>query len=117
MAGALPGDGGAVAVFAAQLPAPGRWRLDYHLPDRHLPAPAGYPVTGLALFGSLGTFDMKLVADGERIPIEFDGKVGEVGWNNLGEFEIVSPQVRVMISSRTDGEMVVADAIRWLPVE
>ena len=117
VAGALPGDGGAVAVFAAQLPAPGRWRLDYHLPDRHLPAPAGYPVTGLALFGSLGTFDMKLVADGERIPIEFDGKAAEIGWNNLGEFEIVSPQVRVMISSRTDGEMVVADAIRWLPVE
>ena len=117
MAGALPGDGGAVAVFAAQLPAPGRWRLDYHLPDRHLPALAGYPASTRALFGSLGTFDMKLVADGEQIHIEFDGKAAEIGWNNLGEFEIASPQVRVTISSRTDAEMVVADAIRWLPVE
>ena len=117
VAGALAGDGDALAVFAAQLPAPGRWRLDYHLPDRHLPAIAGFSQSARAQFGALGTFDMKLVADGEQMPIEFDGKAAEIGWNNLGEFEIASPQVRVMISSRTDGEMVVADAIRWLPVE
>lgn len=91
--------------------------MDYHLPDRHLPALAGYPASAGTLFGSLGSFDMKLVADGEQIPIEFDGKAAEIGWNNLGEFEIDSPLVRVMVSSRTDGEMVIADAIRWLPVE
>ncbi len=117
VAGSLSGDGASVATFSAQLPAPGRWRLDYHLPDRHLPALAGYPASAGTLFGSLGSFDMKLVADGEQIPIEFDGKAAEIGWNNLGEFEIDSPLVRVMVSSRTDGEMVIADAIRWLPVE
>ena len=115
--GSLPGDGAAVAVFAAQLPAPGRWRLDYHVPDRQMPDLGRWSVPGVALFGALGTFDMKLVADGEQIPIEFDGRAAETGWNNLGEFKIVSPQVRVMVSSRTDGEMVIADAIRWLPVE
>ena len=115
--GSLPGDGAAVAVFEAQLPAPGRWRLDYHLPDRQMPDLGRWSVPGRVLFGALGAFDMKLVADGEQIPIEFDGGAAEAGWNNLGEFEIVSPRVRVMVSSRTDGEMVIADAIRWLPAE
>lgn len=115
--GSLPGDGAAIAVFSAQLPAPGRWRLDYHLPDRQMPDLGRWSVPGAVLFGALGTFDMKLVAGGEQVPIEFDGRAVEAGWNNLGEFEIVSPQVRVTVSSRTDGEMVIADAIRWLPVE
>ncbi|MCY3621825.1 MAG: hypothetical protein OXH68_08955 [Gammaproteobacteria bacterium] len=36
-AGAPAGDGSQVAVFAADLPAPGRWRLDFYLPDPQPP--------------------------------------------------------------------------------
>ena len=34
VAGAIAGDGSTVGIFAADLPAPGRWQLDYHIPNR-----------------------------------------------------------------------------------
>ena len=40
----------------------------------------------------------------------------ETGWNSLGSFEIADGEVRVVVSDETDGRMVVADAIRWVPV-
>jgi len=68
-------------------------------------------------YGELGSYDMALVADGKRIPIPFDGAAAEVGWNKVGEYEFSSTSVRLEISSRTDGEMVIADAIRWAPLD
>ena len=50
-AGALAGDGGQVAVFAADLPRPGRWQLDYHMPNRYGLGPTYYPS-----FATLGSF-------------------------------------------------------------
>ena len=111
MAGSIPGDGSAVAIFAAELPEPGRWRLEYHVPDRH----------GLALwgrsFGALGTLTMTVVADGREVEVAYDVASADVGWNEVDEFEFVTPDVRLEVSNRTDGEMVIADAIRWLPVD
>ena len=46
--------------------------------------------------------------------IEFDGSGAAGGWNKLGEFDIKSPQVSVVVSNHTDGDAVIADAIRWL---
>ncbi|MCY3621827.1 MAG: hypothetical protein OXH68_08965 [Gammaproteobacteria bacterium] len=112
VAGAVAGDGSQVAVFAAELPQPGRWQLGYHLPN---PAP---DVQGVPrAYGSLGSYGMTLVADGKRTPITFDGAAAEPGWNKVGEFEFGSTTVRLEISSRTDGEMVIADAIRWAPLD
>ena len=111
VAGSIPGDGSAVAIFAAELPEPGRWRLDYHVPDRH----------GLALwgpwYGALGTLAMTVVADDLEVEIAYDGTSAEVGWNKIDEFEFVSTNVRLEVSNRTDGEMVIADAIRWVPLD
>ena len=110
VAGAAAGDGGQVATFAVDLPAPGRWRLDFHVPDPHV-----MPRMGRA-YGTLGNLEMNLVADGEPTPAPFDGAEAEAGWNKIGEFEFASTQVRLEITSRTDGDMVVADAIRWMPL-
>lgn len=110
--GALAGDGEQVAVFVADLPRPGRWQLDYHVPSRY-----GLGLTYYRSFGALGSFDMTLVADGAEAPVVFDGATAEIGWNKLGEYEFAETEVRLEISSQTDGQMVIADAIRWLPLD
>ena len=112
VAGAGAGDGRQVAMFAAELPAPGRWQLDFHVPDPH---PMGSR-WGRS-YGTLGSFRMELVVDGETTPVPFDGAGAEVGWNKIGEFELGSTNVRLEISSRTDGDLVIADAIRWVPLD
>ena len=111
MAGALAGDDEQVAVFVAKLPRPGRWQLDYYVPDRYGLGPTYYPS-----FSTLGSFDMTLVADGTKAPVVFDGATAETGWNKLGEYEFTGTEVRLEISSQTDGEMVIATrsaGCRW----
>lgn len=114
VAGASAGDGSQVAQFAADLPVSGRWRLDFYLPD---PRPPGWAFEGRRSYATLGTIDMKLLADGETTPLAFDGAVARTGWNKIGEFEFATTEVRLEVSSRTNGEMVIADAIRWIPLE
>ena len=109
--GALAGDGDQMAVFVADLPRSGRWQLDFYVPNRLALGPTFYPS-----FRALGTFDMTLVADDTETPVVFDGATAETGWNKLGEYEFATTEVRLEISSRTDGEMVIADAIRWVPL-
>ncbi|MXY56275.1 MAG: hypothetical protein F4029_14045 [Gammaproteobacteria bacterium] len=113
VAGARSGDGSEVAAFSARLPTPGRWRLDFHVPKRE--AHMGWGTT--TMYGTLGSFDMTLVADGKPTRVDFDGAAADTGWNKVGEFELAAPEVRLEISNRTDGEMVIADAIRWVPLD
>ena len=111
-AGAIAGDGGDVAVFDTVLPTPGRWRLDYHIPNRDAMA-ADYSI---AAFGTLGAHHMTLVRDGDRTPVVFDGAAADVGWNEVGRYALSSGAVRLEVATRSDGEMVIADAIRWVPL-
>ena len=117
-----PGSGRCKAVFTARLPAPGRWRLALHVPRRGIPAVGG-PGSGLAgatgarrLYGRLDEYDMRLVANGESTSLEFDGASAEAGWNTLGEFDLGALTVSVVISNRTSGDVVLADAVHWQPV-
>ena len=112
VAGATAGDGTHVAVFSADLPNPGRWQLDYHLPNRNAMGTSWVPS-----FGVLSSFEMSLVVDGNRTTVDFDGSEAAVGWNKLGEYDLPSTTVLLEITSRTDGEMVIADAIRWVPLD
>ena len=68
------------------------------------------------LFATLGTMAMRLVAGAVETKIDFDADAAEPGWNKLGEYDIVAGPVRLEISSRTSGKVVVADAVRWVPV-
>lgn len=111
VAGSIPGDGSAVATFAADLPEPGRWRLEYHVPDPH-----GLGLWGPS-YGTLGTLAMTVIADGREVEVAYDGASADVGWNEIDDFEFASTEVRLEISSKTDGEMVIADAIRWVPLD
>ena len=110
------GDGEEQVAFEAQLDGPGRWQLEYHIPNRHLPAPPGRSEDFAAtVFGALGSMDMRLEIGGVETAIAFDAGAAEVGWNKVGEYDLDHRTVRLVVSNRTDGETVVAlcDAVRW----
>ena len=127
------GDGERSATFAARLPAPGRWRLHYHLPGTEfveLEGSISMLIREVQATHQFGSYEMALVerlgaergADaggpGEKhTPIEFDGGIAEAGWNHLGDFDLQSTDVSLVVTDRTDGEVVVADAIRWQPLD
>ena len=118
----FPGDGAASARFATRLPHAGRWRLDYHIPEASQPSrPGGVTITVQAqagmLTGEKSDFDLKIVADGHETPVEFDAGAASIGWNDLGEFSLPAGEVSLEVSNETDGSIVVADAVRWRPVE
>lgn len=128
IAWAGPGDGDYHVSFSAELP-PGRWRLDYHLPERRIPErwPGGVERT---MYATVGSMAMTLVAleSADRVSdtaetrikewtLDFDAALGETGWNKLGEFDLPGGEVRLEVSNRTNGHGVVADAIRWRRVE
>ena len=119
-----PGQGSRSATFRAELPTPGRSRLEYHLPGPHidiLGGSVGMSVRHVTGRRELGLYEMMLVErtdEGEkRTPIEFDGSIAEEGWNRVGDFDLTSSNVSLVVTDRTDGEVVVADAIRWRTLE
>jgi ABC-type transport system involved in multi-copper enzyme maturation permease subunit len=116
------GSGDHRAIFKAELPHSGRWRLAYYLPELTRMANTSIRVGGaridgsIGLAGSLGTYDLTLVAGGQEQTLEFDGEAAEVGWNSLGEFDLAQGEARVEVSNETSGRLVIADAIRWQSV-
>ena len=112
------GSGEQRAVFAADLPQAGRWRLEYHLPvlssvRRSRGGPGVQISAQVGLGGTQGSYDLTLDAGGEQRELEFDASAAESGWNSLGEFELPAGEARVLVSDETSGRVVIADAIRW----
>ena len=121
-------DGHARAVFAIELPHAGNWRLEYHMPfvasptlKLRMPGDTASGrlsrTLGMGASGLHGDYEMALeFDDGERRVLDFDAAGAEVGWNDLGRFELPESAVRLVVSNRTTGEVVLADAIRWRPM-
>ena len=126
---AARGDGTEEAVFAARLPAAGRWRLHYHVPSsgaagvdrtygrlrwaglRQLTALA----TGFRL-DRAGTYRMRLMAGEDVFDIVFDAGTAGYGWHVLGSYDLDAGAAALAVSSRSDGgDYVVADAVWWEP--
>jgi hypothetical protein len=97
------GEGERQAVFTAELPEAGPWELEYYFS----------PPSGSAKRRNPGTWNLTLVDESGEQEITFDAGGGESGWNSLGTFEIAGGEVRLVVSDSTDGDYVVADAIRW----
>ena len=119
---AYPGTGGALARFATELPHAGRWRLDYHLPDveagqRDPPAALTIRVQEDILDQDMGDLELTIVAGDAETALGFDAAAATEGWNELGEFTLPAGEVALLVSNRTSGSFVVADAVRWRPVE
>ena len=108
VARALPANGGQKALFRADLPVAGRWRLDYHLPPRRVDRPDARGNLRL-----LGDFALRLRAGTVDKTIAFDGRAATGGWNQLGEYDLPAGPATLEVGTRTNGRVVVADAIRW----
>ena len=46
--------------------------------------------------------------------VEFDASAAEPGWTTLGRFDLDAGEVTLIVTNRTDGRTVVADAVRWI---
>ena len=112
---AAAGDGNTRAVATVPLPSDGRWELAFHLPLAVPPNFPGNPAPPAHL-RSLGRYDMVLRAGEDETPIEFDGRRAAFGWNTLGAFELPAGDVQLVVSNRTQGQVVAFDAIRWRPL-
>ena len=105
------GQGEEVAVFSTELPHAGPWRLHYHLPGRF-----DWRNPGAAFrHENLGRFTIVISSNEHDISIVFDGSTAHHGWNDLGIYDLAAGAVRVQVSSTTDEQLAVSDAIRFTP--
>lgn len=98
------GDGGHTAVFTTMLPHPGQWRLDYHMPEAEPN-------------DTLGAYAMLLRSNRAEISLSFAADVAEPGWTEIGTFDLAAGEVSLSVSDRTEANVVIADAIRWYPLD
>ena len=120
-----PGEGDREATFSTVLPEAGRWRVDYFLPNLDV----GYSTRTRSRFQltadieltspgergpRLGNYDMRISSAGSVHPVEFDASAAEPGWTTLGRFDLAAGEVSLVVTNRTDGRTVIADAVRWL---
>lgn len=108
------GDGSTRAVFSAEIPTAARWRLAIHLPGVAVSEGRWRPRSPLEQ-DSLGSLDLELTYGGRKQPVTFEGGDAVPGWNDVGVYDLSAGPVDVSLSDRTSGQVVVADAIRWLP--
>ena len=118
------GKGQGKARFTTELPVAGRWRLYYHLPGASL-SEGDYRQAQdwWRPADNFGDMDIAIVVgerDGEgsdRLDVEFDATQATPGWNHLGGYDLPAGRVQVVVSDATDGDIVVADAVRWQRTE
>jgi hypothetical protein len=110
MAVVRAGEGNRTATFTVEIRDSGQWQLEYYF------APPRSRRGGRGSSSESATLNLTIEDSSGSQPVTFDAEGSESGWNSLGTFEIAAGEVKVMISDETDGDFVVADAIRWVPV-
>jgi hypothetical protein len=98
------GDGTRRAVMPVSIPLAGLWELEIHVPFTPIMQPQ-----------DRGTWNLEIVSADGRETVSYNAALANVGWNPVGEYQLPAGEVRVEISDRTDGLMVVADAVGWSP--
>jgi hypothetical protein len=100
------GKGETKAVFSAEIPRAGSWDLEIHLPHKR---------SFQGATRKWGVWKLEIVDESGSHSVEFDATEAPRGWNVVGSYEIADGRVAVELSDDFDGQVVVADAIRWLP--
>lgn len=131
------GDGNRRVTYAAELPAPGRWRVEIHVPSLS-PVPGGGEIRREVRIGggdgpprddargaqvnvsfglNLGSYDLELRNAGSSRPIDFDAEGAGIGWAVLGDFDLAQGMVEIELSDDTTGNVVAADAVRFVRLD
>ena len=122
------GDQKSAAQFTVSLPHDGLWNLDFYVPRDAF----GRRNAAIKTFFDYDWYRTRAadpnapdehytltIRDGEtEWDEEFDVANAIIGWNDIGEFELSSTEVEVLVNNWAGHEeiMVFADAIRWAPV-
>ncbi len=122
------GDQKTAARFTISLPQGGQWNLEYYVP-RLAFGPRSSPIQ---TFSSIDWYRTRpadpnvpeehytiTIKDGDTEWDEkFDIANANIGWNDIGEFELGSTEIEVLVSAWAGNKevRVFADAIRWSPV-
>lgn len=112
----VAGRGEGHATFSTELPATGRWRLAYHLPGATASEGRDRALGISSMEDNFGTYNLRIVAGEHAQPVPFDARTAIPGWNIIGTYDLPPGPVGVEVSDATDGDVVVADAIRWQKV-
>lgn len=107
------------STFSAQLPSVGTWNLEYHVPSLKKDK-SNWEYKGAIFnyrrFSNFGNHFIEVQAGNGAERIEFDLKSASGGWNDLGTFDVDSPEVAVIVTQAVDGNGI-ADAVRWTRAE
>jgi ABC-type transport system involved in multi-copper enzyme maturation permease subunit len=108
LAAVRAGNGEKKAVFTAKVPHSGSWDLEIYIPPKYNAFPRR----------KWGTWNLVITdSNGDQHETKFDSDAAsQAQWNIVGNFEIPEGEISVTLSNQTNGQFVVADAIRWLPV-
>lgn len=64
----------------------------------------------------LGSLQYEVLRDGQPVAeATLDASAAAPGWNLVGGWSLDDGELTVALSNATDGELVMADAIRWVP--
>lgn len=112
----------ASAKFTTTLPNLGRWKLEYHLPEKYLVEEiqlGGLSSASLLIGHSVGTIHLEIHNGLANISHSLDASNLTKGWHTIGNFDLSNTEVDVLVSNKTDQVFhhVFTDAIRWTPVE
>ena len=100
------GDGEKKAVFEASIDKAGQWDLELYVPWRNNIWPNK----------KWGKWHAVIVDNnGDKYEVEFDSNTATAGWNPVKNLDLPEGKVAVELSDQTDGDLVVADAIKWTP--
>ena len=113
------GRGESYAKFATQLPSNGAWRLEYFVPDSTLHRihhyQGSFSQNWFVVPKGVAQIDVHINSDVITNLIDFSG--AELGWYEIGQYDIEKPDGEVRLSNPDYSGAVFADAIRWTPVK
>ena len=104
----LPSSGHSRVVFDTQIPNGGIWQLEYHMPGQ---TRQGFIEP--SRHRGLGHTRVLVESTAFETELAFDASEARLGWNRLDAFRLNPGPVGVAVSGDSNGEVVVADAIRW----
>ncbi len=99
------GKGNNKVGFSTEIPTSGAWDLEIHLPHKQR----------FVMARNWGTWKLEIDNNDDVQAVEFDASAAPRGWNIVGGFELADGTATVRLSDETTGQIVIADAIRWVP--